>query len=107
MKRIFIGLALALGILFPTYFLINDGADDAAQHMKNIKSDIRLERDMQQTLRAEWSSLNSPQRLQKLAQQYLSLGQMKVSQIGNAWQSKSPATLTSLEAGENQFEPSQ
>ncbi len=54
--------------------------------LNNLRSSISLERDVQQTLRAEWSSLNDPRRLQKLAGEYLELDELRVSQIVNMWQ---------------------
>lgn len=46
-----------------------------------LKSSIRVERDAVAVLRAEWSHLNRPERVARLARQHLGLKPLKANQI--------------------------
>jgi 16S rRNA (cytosine1402-N4)-methyltransferase len=52
-----------------------------AESVARLRSEIRRERDMIATLRAEWSRLDSPERLQELAQRHLKLRPVEFAQF--------------------------
>jgi hypothetical protein len=51
-----------------------------AESVARLRSEIRRERDSIATLRAEWSRLDSPERLQELAQRHLKLRPVEFAQ---------------------------
>lgn len=51
-----------------------------------LRQSIRAERDAVAVLRAEWSHLNRPERIEKLARKHLGLEPLKASQFLNASQ---------------------
>ncbi len=54
---------------------------ELTQRVAELKSSIRAERDALAVLRAEWSHLNRPERIAKLARKHLGLQPMKANQI--------------------------
>ena len=66
------GVAMALLASFIIY-PIKYGSQELRQEIRLLKRDIEQERNNIDILRAEWSYLTRPQRLQNLAQQHLSL----------------------------------
>ena len=54
-----------------------------AERLAKLRTDIRRERDSIATLRAEWAKLDSPARIQGLAQRHLKLKPVDASQIDN------------------------
>ena len=77
-NSIFFLLALIGGfILFKVKYEVVEIEKDLAQAKKQIAS----EKEMIHVLHAEWSHLNEPQRLQKLAEKYLDIMPMKTEQI--------------------------
>ena len=66
------GLAMALLASFIIY-PIKYGSQELRQEIRLLKQDIEQERISIDILRAEWSYLSRPQRLQDLAQKNLSL----------------------------------
>lgn len=78
MAVLWLFLAVTSGaLLFKTSQQVTDGR----QHLANITADIRREEDSLRVLQAEWSYLNQPDRLEKLAAQYLKLAPMKGKQF--------------------------
>ena len=68
-------------------------------------------RDAVGVLRAEWSHLNSPKRIERLARKYLGLGPLKASQIMTARQyaaiyQPSPAVVAARMLGQS-YQPAQ
>ncbi|MBA3813780.1 MAG: hypothetical protein H0X26_04720 [Alphaproteobacteria bacterium] len=77
-NSIFFLLALIGGfILFKVKYEVVEIEKNLAQTEKQIS----LEKEMIHVLNAEWSHLNEPQRLQKLAEKYLDIVPMKTEQI--------------------------
>lgn len=54
-----------------------------AQKVARLDSEIRKEREQIATLKAEWSTLAAPDRIQRLAGKYLGMKQLPVSHIGD------------------------
>jgi hypothetical protein len=68
---------IAGALLFQTSQRVTDGR----QRLENITAEMRREEDSLRVLQAEWSYLNQPERLEKLAAQYLKLAPMKGRQF--------------------------
>lgn len=80
-KWINIGFGVALVFTIAALYHIRYSAESEARTLKKIERAIAHEEDVRRTLRAEWSSLNNPRRLQDLARHYLDLDQLRPSQI--------------------------
>jgi hypothetical protein len=52
-----------------------------AERVAKLRGEIRRERDAVASLRAEWSQLDSPTRIQGLARRHLSLRQIETTQL--------------------------
>ena len=52
-----------------------------AERLAKLRAEIRREHDAIAALRAEWSELDSPRRIQVLAQRHLALKAMEVNQL--------------------------
>ncbi len=52
-----------------------------AEHLARLRGEIRSERDAIAALRAEWAKLDSPQRIQELAERHLTLKPLDARQI--------------------------
>jgi len=52
-----------------------------AERLAKLRSEIRKERDAIASLRAEWSTLDNPARVQALAQRHLKLNRMDATQF--------------------------
>ncbi len=82
-KTTFMWLALAVvasAVLFHTSQKVSDGR----QHLANLQQNITTEEESIRVLQAEWSYLNQPERLEKLARQYLELTPMTGRQFAKA-----------------------
>ncbi|MGB5950848.1 MAG: hypothetical protein WBG82_16155 [Parvibaculum sp.] len=75
---IIVGIALAAGL-----YDIKYRAEAAQKRAQRLERDIASEQEGIRVLRAEWSYLNQPERLQQLAQRYTALEALKASQIGS------------------------
>lgn len=71
-------IALSVGL-----YDIKYRAEAAEKRADQIERDIASEQEGIRVLRAEWSYLNQPDRLQQLAQRYTKLEALKASQIGS------------------------
>jgi cell division protein FtsL len=75
---LFVFLALIVGgVLFKVKYAVVE----IEQKLAQTQDKIQRERENIHILRAEWSHLNEPQRLQKLAEKYLDLQPMKTEQV--------------------------
>lgn len=80
-KWLNIGFSVALIIMIGVLYHIRYSAEGEARALKKMERAIAAEEDVQRTLRAEWSSLNDPRRLQDLARHYLKLDYLRPSQV--------------------------
>jgi hypothetical protein len=62
-------IAVMIGAAAITY-RIKQGAENELEHINRIRTQIRLERDTLNVLKADWSLLSQPKRLQKLVELY-------------------------------------
>lgn len=72
--------AIAGGVLFHTSQRVTDGRAE----LDKIAQSLRKEDESLRVLQAEWSYLNQPDRLEKLAKKYLHLAPLKGSQFAKA-----------------------
>jgi cell division protein FtsL len=54
-----------------------------AQRVAKLRADIRVERERLATLKAEWTRLTAPQRIQDLAARHLGMKPIEVARIGD------------------------
>lgn len=71
-------IALSIGL-----YDIKYRAEAAEKRANQITRDIASEREGIRVLRAEWSYLNQPERIQELARRYTTLEPLKAAQIGS------------------------
>lgn len=77
---LFLFLSLVIGfVLFQVKYAVVEIEQKLAQTLQQIKR----EKDNIHILKAEWSHLNEPQRLQKLAEKFLDIMPMKTDQIAS------------------------
>lgn len=78
-----INLAAILVVLAASYalYVVKYEATDYSRQVSNLRSEIEAERDNINVLKAEWSFLTQPQRIQRLADRYLELDTLKAEQI--------------------------
>lgn len=84
MRFINTALVVALIGMVGALYHIRYSAEAEARALRKLERQINAEYDRQRTLRAEWSSLNDPRRLQTLSRQYLKLDTLRPSQIIDA-----------------------
>lgn len=58
-------------------------AEEAVRHARQLEQRITNEQEAIRVLRAEWSYLNQPERLQELASRYTALQPLNAGQIGS------------------------
>lgn len=73
------GLIAAAAVVYDVKY----SATYEAQKVARLNSEITKEREKIATLKAEWSTLSSPDRIQRLASKYLNMKALPVTQIGN------------------------
>jgi cell division protein FtsL len=71
------GLVLAAAYVYKIKF----AATLQAERVAKLRSEIRRDRDATARLRAEWSQLDNPERVQKLALRHLALRPLDATQI--------------------------
>ena len=76
-----ISLCLLLVLCIAALYHIRYSAEAEARGVRQVEQKINRELDRQRTLRAEWSSLNDPRRLQLLSRHYFQLGHLRLSQV--------------------------
>ena len=76
---VIVGLVLAAAYVYDIKF----ESTLQVERVAKLRSEIRRERDAVAALRAEWSKLDSPARVQALAQRHLQLKTLDARQIDN------------------------
>lgn len=79
-------LAGALAALVYTIYGLKHESRELGQRIAEVKLSIRAERDAVAVLRAEWSHLNRPKRIERLARKHLGLKPLKAKQFLTARQ---------------------
>lgn len=74
---VIVALVLAAGYVYQVKF----ESTLQAERVAKVRAEIRRERDTIATLRAEWSKLDTPARVQALAQRHLTLKPVEASQF--------------------------
>ena len=69
-------------VIFGCFFLKNQ-VHDLENELSKINRDITSDMQNIHILKAEWGKLNTPERLRKLASEYISLNKIKAEQIIN------------------------
>jgi cell division protein FtsL len=79
----FVNVCLALGLVALAYVIyeVKYEARTLDDDIALLKKDIEAERDAVAVLRAEWSLLNRPERIERLAEKYLKLAPAKPNQL--------------------------
>lgn len=79
----FVNVCLVLGLVALAYVIYEVKYESRAldTEIAQLKEDIETERDAVAVLRAEWSLLNRPERIERLAQKYLKLAPAKPAQL--------------------------
>jgi len=75
---IFLALALSIGVFRITYQV-----DEMERELKSLNKEILQEQETIHILKAEWSYLNDPARLEDLARRHLGLEEMQGNQLIN------------------------
>jgi cell division protein FtsL len=79
----FVNICLVLGLVALAYVIyeVKYEARGLDEGIAGLKKDIESERDAVAVLRAEWSLLNRPERIQRLAEKYLKLAPAQPHQL--------------------------
>jgi cell division protein FtsL len=79
----FVNLCLLLGLLTVAYVIyeVKYASRGLEEEIAVLKKDIEAERDSIAVLRAEWSLLNRPERIERLALKYLNLARARPNQL--------------------------
>jgi hypothetical protein len=77
---LFLFLSLAIGFLL---FQVKYEVVEIEEKLTQTLTQIKREKENIHILKAEWSHLNEPQRLQKLAEKFLDVMPIKVEQIAS------------------------
>jgi cell division protein FtsL len=104
----FINICLVLGLVAVAYVIYEVKYESRAldAEIAQLKTDIETERDGLAVLRAEWSLLNRPERIERLAEKYLKLAPARPSQLVTlATLKDSDFERSSLEAKEEASKP--
>jgi hypothetical protein len=82
MLRVLNSLIIAALVLAAAYvYKIKFESTVQAERVSKLRAEIRRERDAIAALRAEWTQLDRPERIQSLAQRHLKLKQVEVAQF--------------------------
>lgn len=72
---------LAIGLCIFGMFQVKYKVYNLKRDLKTIDRQLVADKDAIRVLKAEWSYLNKPERIEKLAERYLKLGNIQVAQI--------------------------
>ncbi len=77
-------IVLLAASLSLTRFVVKYQVQDLEEELVGLNRAITEDRQAIHVLKAEWSHLNEPSRLKKLAERYLGLGPVATDQVGTA-----------------------
>src|SRR5437773_413577 len=79
----FVNVCLVLGLVALAYVIyeVKYQARGLDEEIAGLSKDIEAERDGVAVLRAEWSLLNRPERIERLAEKYLKLAPARANQL--------------------------
>ncbi len=77
-------IVLLAASLSLTLFVVKYQVQDLEEELIGLNRAITEDRQAIHVLKAEWSHLNEPSRLKKLAERYLGLGPIATDQVGTA-----------------------
>jgi cell division protein FtsL len=97
-------LALTLLIAYGTYHVKYD-AQRSVKQIKAIERQIEQEKDKERVLAADWTLLNEPARLQRLAAKHLNLTPIEATQIASVVDLKARVPVLTASADEESQAP--
>jgi hypothetical protein len=83
LRVLHIGVLAALVLAAADVYKIKFDSTLQAERVAKLRGEIRRERDAVAALRAEWTALDSPERIQALARRHLPLKPVDVTQFDN------------------------
>ena len=84
MIRLLVVTAFLFSVLSVGLVAVKTRVQDMETRLATLQRDIRADRDAIRVLKAEWSHLNDPVRLKRLADAYLKLSPVTSAQIASA-----------------------
>jgi hypothetical protein len=81
LRLLHVGVVVALVFAAADVYKIKFGSTLQAERVAKLRSEIQKERDGVAALRAEWTELNRPERIQQLARQHSPLRSIEASQF--------------------------
>ena len=97
-------LALTLVVAYGTYHVKYD-AQKSLKQIKTIDRQIQQEKDKERVLAADWTLLNEPARLQRLAARHLALVPIEATQIASVVDLKARVPVLTASAEEERSTP--
>jgi len=83
LRVLHIGVLAALVLAAADVYKIKFDSTLQAEQVAKLRAEIRRERDAVAALRAEWTALDSPERIQALARRHLPLKPIDITQLDN------------------------
>jgi len=83
MIRLFVATAFLFSLLSVGLVAVKSRVQEMETRLATLQSDIKEDRTAIRVLKAEWSHLNDPARLKRLAQTYLHLSPVTTGQIAS------------------------
>ena len=83
LRVLHIGVLAALVLAAADVYKIKFDSTLQAERVAKLRTEIRRERDAVAALRAEWTALDGPERIQALARRHLPLKPIDVTQLDN------------------------
>jgi hypothetical protein len=83
LRILHIGVLAALVLAAADVYKIKFDSTLQAERVAKLRAEIRRERDAVAALRAEWTALDSPERIQALARRHLPLKPIDITQLDN------------------------
>ena len=82
-RRFVLASVLVLGVLVATLFQLKHEVRQLEKNLSQNQMAILVERESLLILKAEWSYLNRPSRIQRLSHSHLALAPLQIRQIGD------------------------